>query len=75
MGDYFDNFINSQIKSEKYSSASEVIRTALRMFEYEEAKKTKLIEEIKKGEKSGFSSDFNRDTFKEDLHQKYATKE
>ncbi|AJA69668.1 MULTISPECIES: hypothetical protein [Myroides] len=38
-------------------------------------KKTKLIEEIKKGEKSGFSSDFNRDTFKEDLHQKYATKE
>lgn len=75
MNDYFDNFINLQIKSGKYSSASEVIRTALRMFEYEEAKKTKLIEEIKKGEKSGFSSDFNRDTFKEDLHQKYATKE
>ncbi|MFM9401390.1 type II toxin-antitoxin system ParD family antitoxin [Myroides odoratimimus] len=39
MNDYFDNFINLQIKSGKYSSASEIIRTALRMFEYEEAKK------------------------------------
>lgn len=75
LGDYFDNFINSQIKSGKYSSASEVVRAALRMFEHEEAKKTELIEELKKGEKSGFSSDFNREAFKENLHQKYATRE
>ncbi|MEA1873045.1 MAG: type II toxin-antitoxin system ParD family antitoxin [Bacteroidota bacterium] len=38
-GDYFDNFIKHQIKSGKYSSVSEVVRTALRMFEYEESKK------------------------------------
>lgn len=75
LGDYFDNFIDSQIKSGKYSSASEVVRAALRMFKHEEAKKTELIEELKKGEKSGFSSDFNRETFKENLHQKYATRE
>ena len=55
LGDYFDNFINSQIKNGKYSSASEVVRAALRMFEHEETKKSELIKELKKGEKSGFS--------------------
>ena len=74
LGDYFDNFINSQIKTGKYSSASEVVRAALRMFEHEEAKKTELIKVLKKGEKSGFSSDFNRESFKQNLHQKYSAK-
>ncbi|WIH98423.1 type II toxin-antitoxin system ParD family antitoxin [Empedobacter falsenii] len=74
LGDYFDNFINSQIKTGKYSSASEVVRAALRMFEHEETKKTELIKELKKGEKSGFSSDFNRESFKQNLHQKCSAK-
>ncbi len=72
LGDYFDNFINSQIKSGKYSSASEVIRAALRVLEFEEVKKSDVIKALKKGEKSGFSTDFNRDSFKQNLHQKYA---
>tara|TARA_B100000315_G_C14364816_1_gene490147 strand:+ start:204 stop:452 length:249 start_codon:yes stop_codon:yes gene_type:complete len=71
LGDYFDNFINHQIKSGKYSSASEVVRTALRMFEHEETKKAELIKELKKGEKSGFLKDFDRTSFLKDLHQKY----
>lgn len=71
LGDYFDNFINEQIKSGKYSSASEVVRTALRMFEFEESKKTELINELKKGEKSGFVQDFNRESFRRELHQKH----
>jgi len=72
LGDYFDQFISSQIKSGKYSSASEVVRAALRLFEHEETKKTELIKELKKGEKSGFSSDFDREKFKQNLHQKYS---
>lgn len=72
LGDYFDQFISSQIKSGKYSSASEVVRAALRLFEHEEIKKTELIKELKKGEKSGFSSDFDREKFKQNLHQKYS---
>lgn len=72
LGDYFDNFINQQIKSGKYSSASEVVRAALRMFEYEESKKSELINELKKGEKSGFVEDFNREEFLRNLHQKHA---
>ena len=71
LGDYFDRFINQQIKTGRFSSASEVVRAALRMFEHEESKKTELISELKKGEKSGFTNHFNRDSFLEDLHQKH----
>ncbi|WP_293300250.1 type II toxin-antitoxin system ParD family antitoxin [Pedobacter sp. UBA4863] len=74
LGDYFDNFINQQVQSGKFSSASEVVRAALRMFEYEETKKTELIKELKKGEKSGFVKDFNRDAFLSKLHQKHLVK-
>ena len=71
-GDYFETFINEQIKTGKYSSTSEVVRAALRMFEHEETKKMELINELKKGEESGFSTDFNRDAFKQSLHKKYS---
>lgn len=72
LGDYFDNFISEQIKSGKYSSASEMIRNALRLFEYEESKKTELINELKKGEKSGFVENFDRKEFLKNLHQKHS---
>ncbi|MCY1517280.1 putative addiction module antidote protein [compost metagenome] len=39
LGDYFDRFITKQIQTGKYSSASEVVRAALRMFEHSEIKK------------------------------------
>lgn len=57
LGDYFDNFINQQVQSGKFSSASEVVRAALRMFEHEETRKTALIKELKKGEKGGMISE------------------
>jgi antitoxin ParD1/3/4 len=71
LGDYFDSFISQQIRTGKFSSASEVVRAALRMFEHEERKKTELIKELKKGEESGFVETFQRQAFLEDLHQKY----
>ena len=74
LGDYFDAFINSQVKTGKYSSASEVVRAALRLFEQEEIKKKELINELIKGEKSGFSKDFNRTSFLTNLHEKHSKK-
>lgn len=71
LGDYFDNFINQQVKSGKYSSASEVVRAALRMFEFEEIKRVELVNELKKGEKSGFEEKFNREAFLKKLHKKH----
>ncbi len=71
MGDYFDNFIQEQIQSGKFSSASEVVRTALRNFEYEETKKAELIKALQKGEESGFVENFGRERLLEELHQKH----
>ncbi len=73
LGDYFDSFISRQIKTGKYASASEVVRAALRMFEHEESKKVKLIKELKKGEKSGFVENFDRNKLLKQLHQKHLT--
>ena len=73
LGDYFDNFISRQIKTGKYSSASEVVRAALRMFEHEESRKTELIKALKKGEKSGFVKNFDRKELLKSLHKKHLT--
>lgn len=74
LGDYFDSFINNQVKAGRFSSASEVVRAALRLFEFEERKKTELINELKKGEKSGVAENFKRDSFLKTLHKKHAGK-
>lgn len=71
LGDHFDNFINHQIQSGRFSSASEVVRAALRLFEQEEKQRGELVKELKKGEKSGFAPKFDRKSFIKDLHGKH----
>lgn len=71
LGDYFDRFISYQVETGRFSSASEVVRAALRLFEQEETKKTELVTELKKGEQSGVVTNFNRKTFLDGLHEKY----
>lgn len=75
LGDYFDSFINGQVNTGKFSSASEVVRAALRLFEQEETKKAQLINELIKGENSGFVAHFNRDSFLKDMKDKHAKSE
>ncbi|MCB9179656.1 MAG: type II toxin-antitoxin system ParD family antitoxin [Flavobacteriales bacterium] len=74
LGDHFEEFVTRQVKSGKFTSVSEVIRAALRLFEVEETKKESLIKELKKGERSGFVVDFDRNTFVMDLHRKRSAK-
>ena len=71
LGEYFDGFISDQVKSGKFSSASEVIRTALRLFEQQENKAKILIDELKAGEKSGMISKFDREKALSKLHAKH----
>ncbi|WP_019538727.1 type II toxin-antitoxin system ParD family antitoxin [Proteiniphilum acetatigenes] len=71
LGEYFENFINEQVKSGKYASASEVVRTALRLFEQQENKAKILVNELKAGEKSGIISNFDREEALSHLHSKY----
>ena len=59
IGDYFEEFINDEVKSGRYSSVSEVIRSALRLLEQEEKKERALIKALEIGEQSGFVEDFD----------------
>jgi antitoxin ParD1/3/4 len=60
IGDYFENFIEQQIASGKYSSVSEVVRAALRFFEQEENQSKTLVNELKIGERSSKIRNFDR---------------
>jgi len=59
LGEYFEQFISREVSSGRYSSASEVIRTALRLLEVEESKKKQLAKALVLGEKSGFEKNFD----------------
>jgi antitoxin ParD1/3/4 len=69
IGDYFEEFINDEVKSGKYSSASEVIRSALRLLEQEEKKERELIKALEIGEQSGFIDDFDPKQNLNELHR------
>ena len=71
LGDYFENYVNEKITSGKYSSVSEVIRSALRLLESEENKTKSLINELKIGEKSGMVKNFDRNENLKRLHAKH----
>jgi antitoxin ParD1/3/4 len=72
LGDHFDNFINDEIRSGRYSTASEVIRTALRLLESEEEKIMQLRKELEIGEQSGRVENFDRKKRLEELHRKHS---
>jgi antitoxin ParD1/3/4 len=74
LGEYFEEFIARQVKSGKFSSASEVVRTALRLFEKEQTQKKALINELKKAEKTELVPNFDRKQFMKDLHAKHLKK-
>ena len=71
LGNHFENFINEEIASGRFSSASEVIRTALRLLELEEEKIKQLRREIEIGEKSGMVSNFDPEAHLASLQKKY----
>lgn len=55
LGNHFDEFIAEQLESGRYGSASEVVRTGLRMLEDTEAKLKRLRTLLDEGEQSGFA--------------------
>lgn len=71
LGDHFEKFINKEVSSGRYGSASEVVRTALRILESEEEKKSALIKALTKGEKSKRVENFDAKAHLVHLHKKY----
>jgi antitoxin ParD1/3/4 len=58
LGNHFEQFINNEIKSGRYGSISEVIRTALRLLESEERKLNELRHALIVGEERGWVEDW-----------------
>lgn len=54
LGTHFDEFIAQQLQSGRYSSATEVVRTGLRMLEEAETRRQYLRQLLAEGEQSGF---------------------
>ncbi len=74
LGDYFENYVNEKVRTGKYASVSEIVRTALRLLEAEEQKTKTLISELEVGEKSGMVKDFDRNDNLRKLHAKHLVK-
>jgi antitoxin ParD1/3/4 len=71
IGNHFEEFIQSEVKSGKYGSVSEVIRSALRLLEREEKKERELIKALEIGEKSGFVENFDPKEHLKELHRQH----
>jgi antitoxin ParD1/3/4 len=71
LGNYFDNFVSSQVSIGRYKNVSEVIRAGLRLLEDEESKAIALRNAIQKGLESPRVENFN---FDENLKQLKAKK-
>ena len=71
LGDHFESFIQNEISTGRYSSASEVVRTALRLLETEEKKIRALRLALEEGENSQMVEDFDPNAHLEALHRKH----
>jgi len=61
LGNYFDEFVSSQVSIGRYKNVSEVIRAGLRLLEDEESKTMALKQAIQKGLDSPLVENFDFD--------------
>jgi antitoxin ParD1/3/4 len=71
LGEHFEKFIDTEVSSGRYNSASEVVLAALRLLENKEEMKKNLITALKKGERSKKVENFDPKKHLAALHQKH----
>ena len=64
LGDHFARFIDGQVQTGRYGSASDVVRAGLRLLEEHEAKVKALQDALITGEQSGNPQPFDFEAFK-----------
>jgi antitoxin ParD1/3/4 len=72
LGEYWNSYIEEELKIGRYSSASEIIRGALRLFEEKEAasKLESLRAALTEGEESGDAGKLNIEAIKKSAKNK-----
>jgi antitoxin ParD1/3/4 len=63
LGDHFTRFIDMQVARGRYGSASDVVRTGLRLLEEQETKLAALRSALIEGEQGGTSTSFDFEGF------------
>jgi len=76
LGDHYRAFIAAQVQSGRYSSASEVVRAALRRMEEDDMENlASLRAALEEGEQSGSPIPFDGDKFRTAMKSKYVVKD
>ncbi len=72
LGDHFAEFIDVQVQTGRYGSASDVVRAGLRLLEEHEAKVKALQDALIVGEKSGPPVPLDSKAFLKRMRARYA---
>ncbi|MCW6506659.1 type II toxin-antitoxin system ParD family antitoxin [Lichenifustis flavocetrariae] len=72
LGDHFASFIDHQVQTGRYGSASDVVRAGLRLLEEHEAKVKALQAALIAGEESGEPVPFESAAFLVEMRMKHA---
>ena len=67
LGEHFTSFVESRVAEGRYGSASEVVRTGLRILEEHETKHQALQRAIMAGMQSGIADDFDMNALQREL--------
>lgn len=71
LGEYFDAFLENEVKKGQFKNKSEVIRAGLRLLEIQQNKIEAINKALVEGEESGYIENFDNDEFLEKMKIKY----